>query len=308
MSRVPITGRLFWRLVPVRVRYLTDPACSWSWAFEPVVRRLMGEFGDELEWTLVMGGLARDYAAPGANDAAGQASATGWGVHQWLLAHWLEVAAEGGMPCDPLLWREAPLRSTYPACLAVKAAGEQAPDGGHAYLRALREGLLCFRRKLDTTEALVEEGRRVGLDVERFRIDLGSHAIVEAFGADLEEVRAVPEEARGLGKVKGSGPRERVPFPTLVFVGDDGARRGTYGYRPYEEVRAAACAAGARPHDAHAPEPLTALRRFGRMATAEVAAVCDLPGPRAATELWRLASEWRVARVPVLCGELWEAA
>ena len=30
------------------------------------------------------------------------------------------------MPCDPLLWREGPLRSTYPACLAVKAAGEQA--------------------------------------------------------------------------------------------------------------------------------------------------------------------------------------
>ena len=293
--------------MPVRVRYLTDPACSWSWAFEPVIRRLQVEFGGELEWTLVMGGLARDYTAPGGSDAAEEAAGSGWDAYPWLLAHWLEVAAEGGMPCDPLLWRDAPPRSTYPACLAVKAAAEQGDDRGMAYLRALREGLLCFRRRLDTTEALVEEARGVTLDRERFRIDLGSHAIVEAFGSDLEEVRDVPDEARQLGKVKGSGPRERVPFPTLVFAGE-GTRRATYGHRPYEEVRAAACAAGARPRDAPAPEVLAALRRFGRMATAEVAAVCDLPGPRAAAELWRLASEWRVARVPVLCGELWEAA
>jgi hypothetical protein len=51
-----------------------------------------------------------------------------------------------------------------------------------------------------------------------------------------------------------------------------------------------------------------ALGRFGRMATAELEAVCDLPGPRAGAEVWRLASEWRVRRIPVLAGELWELA
>ena len=51
-----------------------------------------------------------------------------------------------------------------------------------------------------------------------------------------------------------------------------------------------------------------ALRRFGRLATAEVEAVCDLPGPRAGAELWRLAAEWRVKRVPVLTGEFWDLA
>jgi predicted DsbA family dithiol-disulfide isomerase len=294
--------------VSVEVQYLTDPACSWSWAYEPTIRRLMVEFGDELRWRFVMGGLARDYGAAEGSEAR-EAVREGWGVHAWLLAHWLEVAAEGGMPCDPLLWREAPLHSTFPACLAVKAAAEQAEDGGYAYLRALREGLFCFRRKLDATEALVEEARRAGLEAERFRIDLGSHAIVEAFGADLEQVRTVPDEARELARVKGSADRQRLPFPTLVFTGEDEAAHAVYGSRTYEEVVAAARAAGARP--ASEPEPpdvLGALRRFGRMATSEVAAVCDLPGPRAAAELWRLAGEWRVTRVPVLCGELWETS
>jgi hypothetical protein len=44
------------------------------------------------------------------------------------------------------------------------------------------------------------------------------------------------------------------------------------------------------------------------MATPEVAAVCNLPGPRAAAELWRLASEWRVRPDRVLTGEMWAAA
>jgi putative protein-disulfide isomerase len=293
--------------VPVGVRYLTDPACPWSWAYEPAIRRLMAEFGDELEWTFVMGGLARDYGAL-AGDGAGAGASGGWGVHASLLAHWLEVSAGEGMPCDPLVWREDPLRSTYPACLAVKAAAEQATDGGYAYLRAVREGLLCFRRRLDAPDGLVEEARRAGLDVGRFRIDLDSHAILEALGADLEEVRTVPDEARERESASGSHDEGRLPFPTLVFLAEDGSRRAAYGHNAYEVVRAAATAAGARPADESPPGVLEALRRFGRMAPAEVAAVCDLPGPRAAAELWRLAQEWRVERTPVLCGELWAAA
>jgi hypothetical protein len=50
-----------------------------------------------------------------------------------------------------------------------------------------------------------------------------------------------------------------------------------------------------------------ALRRFGALATPEVAAVCDLPGPRAAAELWRLAVDWQVRAELTLGGELWSA-
>ena len=295
--------------MPANVRYLTDPACPWSWAYEPTIRRLMSEFGDELRWTYVMGGLAREadaFADGGGRE--GPAARRSWPPQARLLAQWLEVSAGAGMPCDPLLWRDGALASTYPACLAVKAAAEQAPDGGYAYLRALREGLFCFRRKLDTGEALAEEARRTGLDVERFRIDVGSHATVEAFGADLDEVRAVPEDARDLDGVSGSLAPGRVPLPTLVFIAEDGARHALYGLRETEDVLTAARAAGAQPSGAPTADPVRALRRFGRSATTEIAAVCDLPGPRAAAELWRLAGDWRVARVPVLSGELWEAA
>lgn len=302
----------FPRLVPVDVRFITDPACSWSWGTEPVVRKLMVEFGDALRWSWVMGGLARDYTQGYVDHEAGIGG--DGDPYPGLVAHWLDVAEKTRMPFDPRLWSEGPIRSTYPACMAVKAAAEQqaaAPgrpesSGAYRYLRALREGLLCFRRKLDTTEALVEEGRRARLDVQRFRRSLESHAIVEAFGADLDEARRPPEEAREQGQVKSTGRGERVSFPSAVFVAEDGSSQGVFGRGSYEGYRAAAEAAGARPGGDDAPGVLAALERFGSMATREVEVVCDLPEPRAAAELWRLASEWRVKPVRVLTGHLWE--
>jgi hypothetical protein len=231
------------------------------------------EFGDEVAITYVMGGLAREYE----------------GDLSFLIIEWLDAADRSRMPIDPRLWAgSGPLRSSFPACMAVKAAAEQGAQAEERYLRVLREGIMCHRRRLDRTEALVEEARRAGLDAERFRIDLESAAIVEAFGADLEEVRGAP----GL--------------PSLRFEGDEAAWRD--GAEPYGELRAAAVAAGAVPVAAERPGILAALERFGTMATAEVEAVCDLPGPRANAELWRLAAEWRVKPVRVLTGELWEPA
>jgi putative protein-disulfide isomerase len=260
--------------MPVRARYYTDPACSASWAAEPRRRSLLVEFGNDLPFTYVMGGLARDYE----------------GEHGVLLVRWLDAAASSRMPIDPRLWSENPIRSSFPACMAVKAAAEQGPDAADRYLRAVREGLMCLRRRLDSLEPLAEVAREAGLDVARFRLDLESNAIVEAFGADLEETRA-----------------EGAELPSIRFDGDAGTAR-VPADAPYEEWRAAAVAAGAKPHGEPRPEPLAALRRFGRLATVEVEAACDLSNQATETELWRLAGEGRVRPVRVLTGVLWELA
>src|SRR6185436_13073600 len=100
------------------VMYYTDPACPWSWALEPTVRKLMVEFGGGLDWTFVMGGLGRSLARePAAR--AGQ------------IEHWLRVSEETQAPLDPLLWVDGPIESTYPGCMAVKAAAELADDHGY---------------------------------------------------------------------------------------------------------------------------------------------------------------------------------
>jgi predicted DsbA family dithiol-disulfide isomerase len=257
--------------------YYTDPACPSSWAAEPALRRLLMEYGDALDLHLVMGGLAREFQRP-----------------LDTMRHWID-AAESGMPVDPRLWLDAPPRSSYPACLAVKAAAEQGLDG--PYLRRVREGLAYERRSLDSPEPLVDVARGVpGLDVERFRIDLASNAITESFGADLERTRGEGADLRG--------DRPRVAFPSLQVLGPAG-ERWAYDTADPDTWVAAARDAGAEPAGGARPDPLGALRRFGAMATPEVAAVCGMPGPTAPAELWRLAAAWQVRAERHLSGEIW---
>jgi len=268
----------------IEARLYTDPACPRSWALEPALRRLEVEFGAGVAIRPVMGGLARDFDG----DVIGRVGA------------WLEAGAASGMPVDPRIWLAAPPASSYPASIAVKAAGEQGRDA--ALLRRVREGLMVERRRLDSAPALLEVAREVqGLDLGRFEVDLGSHAILELFSDDLERAAAVDaahhDPARG-----------RVRLPAIEFAAADGAVHGVYDGLDAETLRSAALAAGAQPSGDPAPAPIEALERFGRLATAEVAAACDLPGPRAPAELWRLALEWRVRPCPVLGGELWTLA
>jgi predicted DsbA family dithiol-disulfide isomerase len=290
----------------VEVHYYTDPACIWSWGAEPRLRRLMWEFGSGLRFTWVMGGLARQYGAE-YRDEEGRIGAGG-DCFADLMAHWLDVTAETGMPCDPRLWTQNPITSTYPVCQAVKAAAEQGGNRAYAYLRRAREALTLERRKLDHVEALVAEAGPAGLDSGRFRIDLTSHAITEAFAADLDQVRAVPEEARAAGKVARTEGHERVSFPSAIFISTEGARRGVWGNHPYDAYREAALAAGARAVEERLPEPVEAIERFGRCATAEIEELTGRPRPVVEAELWALARDWRLRPVPALTGTLWDLA
>jgi predicted DsbA family dithiol-disulfide isomerase len=255
----------------VHVTYYTDPASPASWAGEPALRRVLARFGEGVSIAYVMGGLARRIDDP-----------------VRMLHMVLDVAAESAMPVDPRLWLEHPPASSYPACLAVKAAAEQGLDG--PYLRRAREGLMCERRKLDNADALVDLARAVdGIDVARFAIDLASNAIVESFGADLERTR---EAARASDK------GGRLPFVEV---------EGAPGVHDVAELERLVERAGASPVEAP-PGVEAALRRFGRMATPEVAAVCELPGPLAAARLWQLAAEWKVRPQRAVAGELWQSA
>jgi putative protein-disulfide isomerase len=252
----------------VAARVFTDPFCPWSWAAEPVLRRLQVEFGAALRFTFVIVGLRRRIEP---RDASA------------LALDLIDAAAESGMPADPRVFLRDPPTSTHPAGLAVAAVSEQGDPG--PYVRRLREAILLEGRRMDTAPALLDAARETGgLDLDRLRVDFGSNAIVERFGADLERGRGVTTPAYEFG-----GNGERVE-----------------GYGPYERVRAAALAAGAEPAGDSHPSPEAALRRFGPLATPELAAACDLPGPRAPAELWRLALEWRVRPRRVPGGELWE--
>ncbi len=267
----------------VQALYYTDPFCPWSWALEPSVRRLQREFAGSLRWTYVMSGMRSELEDE--TQVALQA---------------LEASESSGMPVDVRLWLRDPPRSSHPACIAVKAAAEQGDPG--PYLRRLREAVLCRQRKLEGADELVAEARAVPqLALERFKLDLGSNAILEKFGSDLGLAQSVSADHHAEGS-------DRVKLPSVEFHGPNGAEHGTYGYSEYAELREAAQAAGAVPTGSPPPPMTEALRDLGPMAAVEVASVCDMPAPVATAELWRMATEWKAKPERLGTGELWTPA
>lgn len=264
----------------VHTLYYTDPFCPWSWAQEPALRRLLWELAEALDIRYVMCGMRRDPVDP-----------------RLLATQALDASEQSGMPVDARGFLVDPASSSHPACIAVAAAAEQGDPG--PYLRRLREGVFVRRRKLDNADALVAEAQAVrGIDIARFRVDLGSHAMLERFGADLERCKSVEREHHAEGS-------DRVKLPALEFLGADGSVHGVYGIATYEELRDAAMAAGVQVAPVPPPSVEQALERFGTMATAEVASVCRMAGPRAPAELWRLAGEWLVTAERTVGGEIW---
>jgi protein-disulfide isomerase-like protein with CxxC motif len=278
----------------VEVRVVTDPACAWSWATEPKLRRLDWEFGDGIDWRWVMGGMVREV---GPSQRARYARV------------WPNVAVESGMPFDPRLWAQGGIGSSYPACQAVVAAGEQGTDVAAAYLRRLREGLMFGRKRLDRISALIAEAAEMdgaGFDAGRFEVDLRSDAVLERFADQLEEARRIPEQAVAENATGCTGPIERVTFPSLTFVAADGTRRGVYGWQPYELYAETAAASGLGDPAPPPADALTILDRFGRCATREIETIGCRSRVDVEAELWGLAKRGKVRILTTMTGNLWE--
>lgn len=201
------------------VVYFTDPLCVWSWAFEPVWRRLLHTHAGRIRWRYAMGGMIpswRDFRDP-LNDVERP-------FHMGALCR--QASQIGGVPIADRIWAEDPPASSYPSCVAVKAAELQSLEAGDLYLRRVREALMAEGRNVARRQVLLDVAAEVAaehpeaLSVARFEHDLESPAALEAFRADLNAARST-----GIGR-----------FPTLTLRAPGGEARMIVGFRPYDAL------------------------------------------------------------------------
>ena len=199
---------------PIRIEYYTDPLCCWSWAFEPVWRQFRQRHGARLACTVVLGGMIESWATfrDPMNDI---------GAAPQLAPLWHLAGQTTGVPIDPAIWHLDAPASSYPASVAVKAAGLQSPEAAERFLSLAREAVMTRRLNIARPDVLLQLGAELavlmprGFDVARFSADLVSDEAREFFRADLERVRFLR-----IGR-----------FPTIVVHGPTGSRIAV-GYRP----------------------------------------------------------------------------
>src|SRR3990172_1814827 len=243
---------------PIEIVHFADPMCWWSWGLEPVLQRLKEVYGDNVKVTYRMGGTFRDL----------KEWMTEYEVDETSTPKWIQESAEmTGMPvATDYLWRSK-VTSTYPACLAFKAAQLQSPEKADRYFRRMMEAFQVEGRPA-TQEEYARLAAEVGLDGERLRKDVRTAAVQKAFEEDMHAMHA-----------------SQANFLSLVVrnrAGKAVAKGQTFTAAPFEEIvdRLAPVATDAGPFwrwgEKHVDKMPLELVRISHVTPTEYAGKTDL--------------------------------
>lgn len=197
---------------PIEVIHFADPWCWWSWGFAPVLRRLQEVYGENLMVTTRMGGIFFDLGV-WMRDYELDAEAT----KEWIR----QSLALIRNPLHPDYFWRCGVKSTVPACLAVKAAQLQGDVLAGRYLRRLMEAYMIESRPASQGE-LIRLATEVGLDGNRVRRDVEAPPVKEAFDEDRRQMEDL-----------------EANFLSLVIRAEDGRslmHGEAFTSRPYEEA------------------------------------------------------------------------
>ncbi len=206
----------------VNVTHFTDPGCPWAYSATPSLAVLRWRFGDQLQWRHVMIGLREvDGELPASYTP--QRAALGW-----------QSFRRFGMPFAPQ--PKARIAATAPACRAIIAARQQAPDREWAVFRALQVLQFTTPNLLEDPDAIRDALSAVeGVDADAIVAAIDSDEVTAAYDADREEARTAagsPTEAQGRSSDRGGGV-ERYTAPSLIFE-QDGTTMEVGGFQPLE--------------------------------------------------------------------------
>lgn len=285
----------------ITVTEFTDPGCPYAFSAEPCRWRLRWLYEGRLDWNRRMVVLSE---SPEEYEARGTTPATQVkGLRRLQRSH--------RMPIDA---RERPrMHATAPACRAVVAARRHAPDGGARLLRLLRV-LTMAGALLDEPGTLDRAAEMSGLDPRLVRAWMAEPETEAALRADMEAARHPSPAALVLDhRLAKTDQGHRYSCPSYVFETAHG-RFDVPGFRPVEAYEV--ILANLAPDVPRRPAPATvseALTWAGEpLATAEVAAICQLDFEEAREELARVATiepvggdgYWSLADEPVTAATL----
>ncbi|WP_173965166.1 DsbA family protein [Flavobacterium collinsii] len=236
---------------PVKIIYYTDPICSSCWGIEPQLRKLKLEYGTYIDIDYRMGGLLPDWSY----------NSGGISKPSDVAHHWDAASLHYEMPIDGNVWIEDPLDSSYPSCIAMKAAQIQSKDKAVKFMRILREKLYLEKKNIAKWENISEAASLAELDTKKLKSDYEGDAKL-LFQEDLNY-------ARTLG-VRG--------FPTLFFSDGTNNQLTVYGSKPYASYENALLALypEAKKKKIANENPLSLFEIYPTLAPKEYAVLLDI--------------------------------
>jgi len=191
---------------------VSDPMCSWSWGFAPVVTQLQEHFSDTYKISVVMGGLRTKGQMPWDEES-----------RAFLKQTWQEVAYKTGQPFqESLLQKEHFEYDTYPASKAVVTVREILGDeAALRYLYTLQEAF--YKDGIDITKPRLLFGyyERLFGNSSKFAFMYATERIETLFEHDRAKARSMGATA----------------FPSVVLIDESGHMVCKKGYCTFDELK-----------------------------------------------------------------------
>jgi predicted DsbA family dithiol-disulfide isomerase len=265
---------------PIEIYMFIDPICPECWALEPILKKLVVEYGKYFSIRHVISGKLTSL------------NITKKKKYESIAEFWDKTANKTGMSCDGSLWLENPVSSPFIASIAIKAAELQGRRAGIRFLRKLQEFLFLDKQNICQFEVLKNVAASSGLDVEEFITDINSDITTKAFQYDLKITTEM----------------EVDEIPTLVFFNENAEDEGikVTGFYPYEVYVQIIEEIFQAPLVKSSPPPLEEfLRYFSLVGTKEIAVVYNMTTSQVDREMKKLLLKQKVEPVPVKHGMFW---
>ncbi|SDW65655.1 Predicted dithiol-disulfide isomerase, DsbA family [Marinococcus luteus] len=271
---------------PLELYIFMDPLCPECWAFEPVLKKLLIEYGHYFTPKLLLTSniecWSEEKQKPVKED-----------MKKEMALFYEEVATRTGMPADGSVWLKHSAPTAYIPALAMKAAEMQGKQLASVFFRNIRENLFLHGRDISTEQTLVQIAEATGLDIEEFQRDIHSACTRKALNCDIRTSREM----------------EVDQAPAFVFFNDhveDGGLKvsGLYPYQVYEEILSDML--GHVPEPSHSLTLEKFLSRYPRITTKEVSVVFDWSEKEAEKQLKQLVLMRKMKHVPLKNGAYWE--
>ncbi len=163
----------------IKLYYVHDPMCSWCWGYKPTITQLKQQLPGVIQFEYVVGGLAPDSNLPMAPEMC-----------QKIEGIWRQIHQQLGTQFNHAFWQKCtPVRSTYPACRAVIAAGFQ--DSYEQMLHALQEAYYLRAMPPHEEATFVQLAREIGMDVGQFTNDFNGKLLEGVFEDQLSLARSM---------------------------------------------------------------------------------------------------------------------
>jgi putative protein-disulfide isomerase len=261
----------------------TDPYCTWCWGSEPVLRKIMEVYGGQVRLIYRMGGLVKD--ASRFRDPLNKIG--GPDMPRQVAEHWRQAATRHGMPVDADVFIDlaSEFRSTWPACIAYKAAEIQDPVLAGKYLRRLREAAAAEHMAIHRPEVQADLAEEVGLDRQRLLADIDNGSAEAEFKDDLQLCR--DNDVTGF-------PSYEVHVPG----GEEVAMFGFHNFSAFESTfkRLAGDRLKLREMVADDESIFKFAHKYGKVAPREVSEVFSLNMGEARERLDQLVTEGRLSK------------